>query len=502
MRTFIFLFLLLNVLTVYAGTVPKETYNSCGRGGISYIDNVSKAQCISYLADAQSPYHTFVYRRAEISGSRIHFYGAWWKNGIFYRHEGALGSALLPVESCPPSHPIETEDNTCSDGNDDPCSERAGQSAGDVWGHDGQSGASFCKNSCEAVVGAQYACSDQIDGYQCVYKSTFTGSSCSNSGDFDGDGGEGSGWENPDENPDGGDNGTGDGTDNGTDNGGGDGGDNGTGDGTDNGTGDGTDEIPDETGDEWTREDIRYFQGALNSIDDVLYNSDGTLLDMSDYMREMTMSYADGVELDSERNSRLEEQAKKMDESLLLDIERNTSLNTANTALGQANDSLGSIGTQLEQLIDLASDGECDPSVESCEEIINETGCDAFVCEGQPYLCYLSRKTWEQQCHVTRFLNGQEVQATKNDFNQVIEDHQPDSLNLGEIDISTSLERYTTGNGVNFGGGGCPAPDVVSNKLFSFTIDYQPFCDLAGIIKLFVNMFALISSGLMIAKHS
>ncbi|HDM8168475.1 TPA: hypothetical protein P0E23_001069 [Vibrio harveyi] len=143
---------------------------------------------------------------------------------------------------------------------------------------------------------------------------------------------------------------------------------------------------------------------------------------------------------------------------------------------------------------------------ETCEgggskSSVTENQCKAFECDGDAVVCYIARKEWAKNCEVEDFLaDGGAGDDFSNGLQSLIDENPIEDLEAGSVNIDSLMNKYTNGNGLQLREG-CPAPNNVNLGIASMTIDYQPFCDLAVIINWFLISFALISSGLLIAKY-
>lgn len=141
----------------------------------------------------------------------------------------------------------------------------------------------------------------------------------------------------------------------------------------------------------------------------------------------------------------------------------------------------------------------------------SDTGCEAgaFSCSGNAYECYMARQAFENKCSSLTFgatdptgLKGElqpladSLTSNMSDFNESV---SVDSLKGETLDVTSTMTTIDETNGVSFDEG-CPAPKNYDYGLGSFTIDYQPFCDLAIVIRALLMLAASIGSLMLYAK--
>ncbi len=138
-------------------------------------------------------------------------------------------------------------------------------------------------------------------------------------------------------------------------------------------------------------------------------------------------------------------------------------------------------------------DGEGDGSS------VSGASCDAFECKGDAVVCYIAKKQWEEACGVEK-AKRDDLPKITGSIDKIITDHPLDDLNAGTLNVDSVMNKYTNGGGLTVSKA-CPAPDVVTTSLGSFTLNYSPFCDLAKVFHFFLVSLALVGSALLIAKY-
>ncbi|EMI4328096.1 DUF1542 domain-containing protein [Vibrio cholerae] len=138
-------------------------------------------------------------------------------------------------------------------------------------------------------------------------------------------------------------------------------------------------------------------------------------------------------------------------------------------------------------------DGEGDGSS------VSGASCDAFECKGDAVVCYIAKKQWEEACGVEK-AKRDDLPKITGGIDKIITDHPLDDLNAGTLNVDSVMNKYTNGGGLTVSKA-CPAPDVVTTSLGSFTLNYSPFCDLAKVFHFFLVSLALVGSALLIAKY-
>ncbi len=130
-----------------------------------------------------------------------------------------------------------------------------------------------------------------------------------------------------------------------------------------------------------------------------------------------------------------------------------------------------------------------------------ENQCSSFECDGDAVVCYIARKQWAEKCEIEDFLkDGGTGSQIGSSLDQFIADNPVEDLDAGTLNVNSVMNKYTNGGGVELSGS-CPASRTIDASITSFTLDYQPFCDLANVINWFLIAFSLVSSGLLIAKY-
>lgn len=137
---------------------------------------------------------------------------------------------------------------------------------------------------------------------------------------------------------------------------------------------------------------------------------------------------------------------------------------------------------------------------------VGKSGCSKFSCSGNAASCYMAELSWADKCETSEVFGtggaadgfADELKDWSNSDSRSI-----DALQTDGGDISDALSHFTSDNGFSFNSG-CPAPYRLSipELNWSHQIDYQPFCDLAGILKYLIVASASLFSIMMIAKHS
>lgn len=130
---------------------------------------------------------------------------------------------------------------------------------------------------------------------------------------------------------------------------------------------------------------------------------------------------------------------------------------------------------------------------------VSGASCDAFECKGDAVVCYIAKKQWEEACGVEK-AKRDDLPKITGGIDKIITDHPLDDLNAGTLNVDSVMNKYTNGGGLTVSKA-CPAPDVVTTSLGSFTLNYSPFCDLAKVFHFFLVSLALVGSALLIAKY-
>ncbi|GAD29672.1 hypothetical protein PLEI_1325 [Photobacterium leiognathi lrivu.4.1] len=353
--------------------------------------------------------------------------------------------------SCPSSHPHDNGDGTCSANEPPPpenqCKMPAGEIiAANIEGVEGSESKFYCIDNCSAkpvkVGGPAGLCITFGDGIKrCTYDLISTGVDCDGTGDgtTDGDG-------NPTPNPV---------PDGEAPN------DTGTGDGSVSG-GDGSLE-PDNPNDDDT--------GGTGDTD------------------------GDGEHTTSDTNGNLAKIVENTSNTVD-GLQHNT--NILSSKLDGIKDAIGNIpgGGGAKP----PPSGTDDENNDGVTDNVNGETCETFVCNGSATQCYIAKRLWEDKCGISNLFDTHENNIT-NTFNMFIEENKIEDIDAGTLDVSKYMNKFNSSNGVNIGGGGCPAPKTISVLDANFTIDLNPFCDLAKIIKAFLLTFASFGVIMMIAKY-
>lgn len=130
---------------------------------------------------------------------------------------------------------------------------------------------------------------------------------------------------------------------------------------------------------------------------------------------------------------------------------------------------------------------------------VSGASCDAFECKGDAVVCYIAKKQWEEACGVEK-AKRDDLPKITGSIDKIITDHPLDDLNAGTLNVDSVMNKYTNGGGLTVSKA-CPAPDVVTTSLGSFTLNYSPFCDLAKVFHFFLVSLALVGFALLIAKY-
>ncbi|WP_341852243.1 virulence factor TspB C-terminal domain-related protein [Vibrio vulnificus] len=178
------------------------------------------------------------------------------------------------------------------------------------------------------------------------------------------------------------------------------------------------------------------------------------------------------------------------------------SLLEGDKAIGAA---IGQLGDDLGTALGDIADGTNTIPGGSCS--------NGFVCNGNSYECFIARQQFEQYCLLNTTMPAEDIHqrytdmsGTMNALGQELADYQVDhgdytKLIDSEIPIEDALKNINESNGLNFSEG-CPAPYTTNVLNARFTINYQPFCDLALYIRAMLMLMASVGSMLMIAKFS
>ncbi len=168
-------------------------------------------------------------------------------------------------------------------------------------------------------------------------------------------------------------------------------------------------------------------------------------------------------------------------------------------------DAIGQLGDDLGTALGDLADGTNTIPGGSCS--------NGFVCNGNSYECFIARQQFEQYCLLNTTESADtiaqrytDMSGTMNALGQELADYQVDhgdytKLIDGEIPIEDALKNINESNGLNFSEG-CPSPYTTNVLNARFTINYQPFCDLALYIRAMLMLMASVGSMLMIAKFS
>ncbi|EGR0040922.1 hypothetical protein FR271_22010 [Vibrio vulnificus] len=180
------------------------------------------------------------------------------------------------------------------------------------------------------------------------------------------------------------------------------------------------------------------------------------------------------------------------------------------------NGQTGQLGTKLDEL--------GNKLVEAIDGVGNSKGsvsggCESnFVCSGYDIECYTAKQARDQACLLNQFVNGNGDGTTVDTFTNEISGHGDNTLtalktyndknldftklSTGEISLENATTLITESNGGLSFSESCPASHTVGVLTAKFTINYQPFCELALYVRAMLMLFASISSIIMFAKFS
>jgi hypothetical protein len=188
------------------------------------------------------------------------------------------------------------------------------------------------------------------------------------------------------------------------------------------------------------------------------------------------------------------------DNTAILDqlVESNNSLSDITLRMRDIENAIGKSEKSIVDALDAIEGGSPDSA--------DSVGCDSFTCSANTSQCYIARKQWEASCAIIADNKSNQETATslKNQLSDFVGSPDSDIQNIdaGTVDTTKFMNKYTNSNGVNFGGSdSCPPPYVVDAGITSFTLDLQPFCDLAGVIRFLLIAFATVAAGLMVVKY-
>lgn len=447
--------ILILVTVLYSGfsysSVPKQAFSCMAvSGGQRYVVSSHNA-CIPHAEQFfKSSYPQFTPDKTTVSQSgsqynfTVHYQG--YHGPLFART--AYGNYF---NGCPPDYPNDNGDGTCSGDNppeppepppppENKCKVPAGEILARRSGIEGANGRYYCVKQCSGIAKqVGDMCISVGDGPNiCDYELISSGVDCDGNGDGSTDG-DGSG--NPPPPPEPIPPETGDGS---------------------NDNGDGSLE-PDINGD-----------GSGGSGD---INGDGTI-NGADYGGNL----AKIVE-----NTAKTAVAVNTNTNMITDaINKQTKAIT--DAVNNGNGSGNGSGTP-----DGDGDGEADS--------VNGGSCEQFVCNGPAVQCYIAQKQWEQKCDIEGVI-AQNEKPVIDGINTFINDNPITNIEAGTLDISTYFNKYDGSNGIQTGGS-CPAPISISlGEYGSHTVKLDPLCELAVIIRVFLQITAVVSVGLMFAKYS
>jgi len=191
---------------------------------------------------------------------------------------------------------------------------------------------------------------------------------------------------------------------------------------------------------------------------------------------------------------------------LVSQMQQNSEIHENNKALmlAQTNAVVGALGDLGAAMNDIGGTDE-DKIIDGLNGSLSDNGsCTTFSCEGNEAMCYLALKEWEQNCERDRaFGSGGAGEGLLSDLTDWSNDESRSKEAIYEDggDLSNAFDHYGTGNGFSFDSA-CPSPYTIQVMNADFTLDYQPFCDLAAIIRVLILASASLFSVLMIVKFS
>ncbi len=183
----------------------------------------------------------------------------------------------------------------------------------------------------------------------------------------------------------------------------------------------------------------------------------------------------------------------------------------------QNNSRLDEVIDELKQL----NSKTCNPKIDNnCGTARNFPQiCGAqWTCAGDEYSCFMAKTSWYNLCmsgsgmgdQVDFSVDGRAIQmemdsvdaALDSAFTEFNESVSDEELDHGESDVTELLNTYNQDNALSFTGS-CPVPSSVDlGWVGTFTVSYEPFCDLALYIR---AMLMLAASGLafsIISRYS
>ena len=132
-------------------------------------------------------------------------------------------------------------------------------------------------------------------------------------------------------------------------------------------------------------------------------------------------------------------------------------------------------------------DETCDPLTQNCEgegtagtagSCANEPSCD-----GDAIQCAILVQSWKNTCLTLDLAGEKPPWEGDSDYGRDLADEAT------SVDISTGLDDG------GFAAGSCPSDISIPVFATSISIEFQPLCDLAGVIRLFVILFTLMWAG-------
>lgn len=147
--------------------------------------------------------------------------------------------------------------------------------------------------------------------------------------------------------------------------------------------------------------------------------------------------------------------------------------------------------------------GDC-PNPDPTSNVNGGLACDAPpACSGDAIQCAILRQTWEDRCQSAKWITDLKGTDAYNAGDSILDPNNPKNKipKAGTINITDSI--HFDDSGLVQGAAVCPAPYTLNlgSMLGSYTISYQPFCDLAGMLRPLLLAFAYFMGGLVILKN-
>lgn len=132
---------------------------------------------------------------------------------------------------------------------------------------------------------------------------------------------------------------------------------------------------------------------------------------------------------------------------------------------------------------------EENPDSPICKDSNFGGDCGSFTCDGDAIQCAIAQHQHQKRCddenaHTQNSFIAQAKSILEGGSDSVTDPiATPETRSLGSFDTSDMLTA------------GCPSPRSYTVLGASFTINYQPFCDIAAIVKIFLVVGALLLGG-------